>query len=100
MADALYDGRHFRTLNVIDEGNREALAIEIGTSIPSARVIRVLDDLIRLYGRPTRVRVDNGPSSPPRPSSSGVRRNGSASATSSPGSPKPARQHIDRDPSH
>lgn len=61
MTDALYDGRGFRTLNVIDEGNREGLAIEIGTSIPSARVIRVLDDLIRLYGRPTRVRVDNGP---------------------------------------
>ena len=53
--------RHFRTLNVIDEGNREALAIEIGTSIPSARVIRILDNLIRLYGRPARVRVDNGP---------------------------------------
>jgi len=61
MADALYDGRGFRTFNVLDEGNREALAIEIGTSIPSARVIRVLDDLIQLYGRPTRVRVDNGP---------------------------------------
>jgi putative transposase len=61
MTDALYDGRRFRTFNVLDEGNREALAIEIGTSIPSARVIRVLDDLIRLYGRPARVRVDNGP---------------------------------------
>jgi putative transposase len=61
MADALYDGRGFRTFNVLDEGDREALAIEVGTSIPSARVIRVLDDLITLYGRPTRVRVDNGP---------------------------------------
>ena len=61
MTDALYDGRRFRTFNVTDEGNREALAIEIGTSIPSAQVIRVLDDLIRLYGRPSRVRVDNGP---------------------------------------
>jgi len=61
MTDALYDGRRFRTFNVIDEGNREALAIAIGTSIPSARVIRVLDDLIRLYGRPARLRVDNGP---------------------------------------
>lgn len=61
MADALYDGRAFRALTIIDEGNREALAIEIGMSIPSARVIRVLDDLIRLYGRPTRVRIDNGP---------------------------------------
>jgi len=61
MADALYDGRGFRTFNVIDEGNREGLAIEVGTSIPSARVIRVLDELVRLYGRPARVRVDNGP---------------------------------------
>jgi putative transposase len=39
MTDTLDDGRRFRTVNVIDEGNREALAIEIGTSIPSARVI-------------------------------------------------------------
>jgi putative transposase len=46
---------------VLDEGNREALAIGMGTSIPSGRVIRILDDLIRLYGRPARVRVDNGP---------------------------------------
>jgi len=61
MADALYEGRGFRTFNVRDEGNREALALEVGTSIPSARLIRVLDDLIRLYGRPTRGRVDNGP---------------------------------------
>jgi len=61
MTDALYDGRVFRALTVIDEGNCEALGIEIGTSIPSARVIRVLDDLTRLYGRPTRLRVDNGP---------------------------------------
>jgi putative transposase len=37
MRDTLYEGRPFRTLNVIDEGNREALRIECGTSIPSAR---------------------------------------------------------------
>jgi hypothetical protein len=35
----LYDGRIFRTLNVLDEGNREALAIEIGMSLPSRRVV-------------------------------------------------------------
>jgi putative transposase len=40
MHDALHDGRRFRTLNVIDEANREALAIEIGTSIPAKRLIR------------------------------------------------------------
>ena len=36
MADSLYSGRWFRTLNVIDEGNRQALGIEVATLIPSA----------------------------------------------------------------
>lgn len=61
MADALYDRRRFRALTIIDEGNREALAIEVGTSIPAARVTRVLDELIAVHGRPAAVRVDNGP---------------------------------------
>ena len=61
MQDALYGGRRFRTLNVIDEGNRQGLAIEIGTSIPSARLVRLMEQLIDLYGRPAALRVDNGP---------------------------------------
>ena len=61
MHDALYGGRRFRTLNVLDEGNREGLAIEVGTSIPASRVIRVLSQLVALYGRPDRFRLDNGP---------------------------------------
>jgi putative transposase len=60
MADALYGGRWFRTLNVIDEGNRQALGIEVATSIPSARVIRVLEQLIEMHGKPAALRVDNG----------------------------------------
>ena len=61
MRDTLHDGRAFRTLNVIDEGNREALRIECGTSIPSARVVRVLNQLMEVYGRPEAIRLDNGP---------------------------------------
>jgi putative transposase len=61
MHDALYGGRRFRTLNVLDEGNREGLAIEVGSSIPATRVIRVLSQLMALYGRPDRLRLDNGP---------------------------------------
>jgi putative transposase len=60
MADALYSGRWFRTLNVIDEGNRQALGIEVATSIPSARVIRVLEQLIEMHGKPNALRMDNG----------------------------------------
>jgi putative transposase len=61
MSDTLYGGQRFRALTLIDEGNREALAIDVGTSIPSTRVIRVLEELTTLYGRPLAVRVDNGP---------------------------------------
>lgn len=61
MHDALVGGRAVRTFNVIDESNREGLAIEVGTSIPSARVIRVFERLIDLYGKPTALRTDNGP---------------------------------------
>jgi putative transposase len=61
MADALYRGRKFRTLNVIDEGNREGLAIEVAFAIPSLRVIRVLDELVAVYGCPKALRMDNGP---------------------------------------
>lgn len=60
MADSLYGRRSFRTLNVIDEGNREALGIEVATSIPARRVIRVMAQLIEMYGKPQAIRLDNG----------------------------------------
>ena len=60
MADALYGWRPFRTLNVIDEGNRQILGIEIATSIPSRRVIRVMEQLIEIHGKPVALRLDNG----------------------------------------
>ena len=61
MSDALYDGRAFRTFNVIDDYNREALRIEVDISLTAARVIRVLEQLVTLRGRPERLRVDRGP---------------------------------------
>lgn len=61
MSDALYAGRRFRTLNVLDEGIRELLTIVVDTSIASGRVIRELDKLVELRGRPAAIRCDNGP---------------------------------------
>ncbi len=61
MSDTLYHGRRFRTLNVLDEGVREALDIVIDTSIPGGRVVRTLDRLIEWRGKPDAIRVDNGP---------------------------------------
>ncbi len=61
MQDVLADGRTFRTLNVVDLCTRECLAIEVDTSLPGQRVARVLDRLCERHGRPTLIRVDNGP---------------------------------------
>lgn len=58
--DALYDGRRFRVLNVIDESNRQALAVEPGFSISAARLIRVMNRLVDYYGLPDAIRCDNG----------------------------------------
>ena len=60
MSDSLNDRRRFRTLNVIDEGTRECLAIEVDTSINGHRVTRVLDRIIARRGAPSRIVVDNG----------------------------------------
>jgi len=87
MADALYGGRWFRTLNVIDEGNRQALGIEVATSIPSARVIRVLEQLIEMHGKPTALRVDNGAEFTPTRSRNGAPNRTSSCSTSSQESP-------------
>jgi len=61
MCDSLWDGRKFRTLNVIDDFNRKVLAIEADTSLPTLRVIRVLERIKESRGLPEIIRVDNGP---------------------------------------
>jgi putative transposase len=61
MSDSLVSGRAFRTLNILDDFNREALWIEVDTSLPAERVIRVLEMLISWRGHPAQIRTDNGP---------------------------------------
>ena len=61
MGDTLYSGQRFRTFNVLDDFNREALAIEIDTSLPSARLVRVFEQLKDERGLPDVLRTDNGP---------------------------------------
>ena len=61
MADQLADGRSFRTLNVLDDFNREGLAIEVDFSLPAERVVRTLNRIMSWRGKPLAIRVDNGP---------------------------------------
>lgn len=61
MSDTLLYGRRFRTFNVVDDFNREALHIEIDTSITSDRLVRVFSQLRAEHGLPQVLRTDNGP---------------------------------------
>lgn len=61
MSDSLADGRGLRILNVVDDATREALAIEVDTSLPGPRVVRVLDRLVAHRHGPRRIVLDNGP---------------------------------------
>lgn len=61
MSDQLTSGKTFRTFNVIDDYNREGLGIEVDLSLPAARVIRALDQIIEWRGKPSAIRCDNGP---------------------------------------
>ena len=61
MSNALWSGRRFRTFNVMDDFNREALRIEIDTSLPAKRIVRALDELIELRGKPAALRLHNAP---------------------------------------
>lgn len=61
MHDQLENGRSYRLFNVIDDFNREGLAIEVDFSLPAERVIRALDQVIEWRGKPLQIRCDNGP---------------------------------------
>ena len=61
MCDSLQCGRRFRTFNLVDDFNREVLAIEIDLNLPSQRVVRVLERVVAWRGCPNKLRMDNGP---------------------------------------
>ena len=58
--DAFTDGHRFRILAVVDDFNRENLALIADTSLPGSRVVRELQALCEQRGYPTTVVSDNG----------------------------------------
>jgi len=61
VSDGLSSGTRFRALNIVDDFSRECPAIEVDTSLPGARVVRVLERLSETRGLPKAIVVDNGP---------------------------------------
>ncbi len=61
VADALFDGRRFRALTIVDNYSRECLEIEVGQSPKGEDVVRVMERLRLAKGIvPNRIKVDNG----------------------------------------
>lgn len=61
MSDTLVNGAKFRTLNIVDQYNRECLSISIRSSMPARAVVEAFERVIEKYGKPQRIRTDNGP---------------------------------------
>nr|MBK9653492.1 transposase family protein [Bacteroidota bacterium] len=61
MSDALIDGRRIRTLNIVEQYNRECLGIRVAHSITAKSVIEFLEQRIEIHGKPISIRTDNGP---------------------------------------
>ena len=60
ISDALFDGRRFRALTVIDQFTRECLAIHADGSIKGEDVVRLMEALAMQRGAPKRIQTDNG----------------------------------------
>ncbi len=58
LPDALACGRRIRTFNVFEDFNLEALHIEVDTSINSARLVRIFEQLKRDHGLPQVLRTE------------------------------------------
>ena len=61
VSDGFVDGRRLRCLNIVGDFTKECLAIEVDTSLPGQRVVRVLERLAECRELPKSVTVDNGP---------------------------------------
>jgi putative transposase len=61
MSDALWYGRRFRTFNVVDDFNREALTIVVDFSLTAERVVHELDQIAAARGYLLKLRLDKGP---------------------------------------
>jgi putative transposase len=61
LHDHCLQGTPLKALTVMDEFTQEGLALEVATSLPSSRVMAVLEGLVAMHGVPQYIRSDHGP---------------------------------------
>lgn len=61
VSDQLANSLRFRTLNVVDDCSREALAIEVARALPGSAVVVALEAVAEVRGYPAQIVIDNGP---------------------------------------
>jgi putative transposase len=61
IQNQLEDARSYRCFNVINDFNREGLAIDIDCSLPAIRVTRSLSQIIEWRGKAKQIHCDNRP---------------------------------------
>jgi putative transposase len=61
VSDALWTGRRFRCLGLVDNATRESPALLPEFSIAGKRVVRLLDEIACRHGLPEEIVIDNGP---------------------------------------
>ena len=87
MRETLDDGCRIRRLTILDEGHREAREIAMAVSLPSHRLVRVLNELVAVHGRPAAVRIDYGPEVTAQPCVEWCAEHGVATHDIQPGTP-------------
>ncbi len=60
IADALFDGRRFRALTIVDNFTKESLAIEVNRNLKGEDVVAVMERLRHQRALPRRIHTDNG----------------------------------------
>jgi putative transposase len=61
VSDALFNGRRFRALTIIDVYTRECLGLYADQRITGENVVEALETICCERGTPDRIKVDNGP---------------------------------------
>jgi transposase InsO family protein len=87
VVDQTEDGKTVRFLTVIDEFTREGLWIECARHLNSMDVVRVLEQLVELHGRPVAIKSDNGPEFVAKRVQDWIKQRGIGALFIAPGSP-------------